>query len=590
MSPPTLYWQEIPAVRLIIPIILGGCLYILLPDSFKTHEILIGILLLLSIGLFYKHFWAFSFFSILTLAGFLHFHSHDQALGPKIQLHSDSTYSVKLVVEEVKWDPGNKRWRGATSAQIDCDGLENVNLYYWLERKDSLTDLRIGDQIFGEFSLREPRKAEIPGAFDFRRYLQFKNIAYTIYIPSFIEYDHYRPSQNGIFHALSEWREKKIGELGKYTDQITQKLLQAILFGDSKSLPDKIRGQFADAGMAHILAVSGMHVGIVVLIIHFIFNNLYKRARGKSWLQLICIVLSVWMYVAICEFAPSATRAAIMVSIFYLGKSFKIPAVGFNTLGLSAFLLFMWNPFVILDLGAQLSFGAMLGILLTLPFWEYLLLRWTPLPRQAVTLIALSFAAQIGVAPFLLYHFGSIPLLFWLFSIPAAYLAFFLFIGGWSIVLFSEILPFAANSIGFILSKGLYFWMGGMDYISSIGLPKYTCSYFPFSYFLFTIAIIGVSIKALYSETKRNLFRHIRFIPIILTLFILFQIYFVHSDITENFAYQNQEFTLIKSGQTAFVIGDANLDDFDENLEGLDIIKQAYPIQKLEYVQIEKRE
>ncbi|NBB88748.1 MAG: DUF4131 domain-containing protein [Bacteroidetes bacterium] len=588
MSPPTVYWQEIPAIRLIIPIVLGGCSYILLPDFLVTHEMAIGIFLLLLLGLFYKKAWVFSFFSILTLAGYWHFHTHDQAFNSKIQLHPDSTYALSLTINEVKWDPDNERWRGTASAQIDFNELKQVNLYYWIERKESLQNLTVGDQIVGEFTLRKPQKAEIPGAFDFRRYLQFKNIPFTVYIPNFIEYNHYRPSHNGIFHALSQWREKKISQLEGYTDQITQKLLQAILFGDSGSLPDNIRGQFADAGMAHILAVSGMHVGIVVLIIHFIFNNLYKRARGKSWIQFAFIVISVWMYVAICEFAPSATRAAIMVSIFYLGKSCKIPAVGFNTLGLSAFLLFMWNPFFILDLGAQLSFAAMLGILLTLPFWEYLLLRWTPLPRHAVTLIALSFAAQIGVAPFLLYHFGSIPLLFWLFSIPAAYLAIFLFIGGWSVVLFSEILPFAASSIGFILSKGLHYWLGGMDYISGFGLPKYTCSYFPFSYFLFTIAIIGLSIKALYSETKRNLFRYLRFIPIFLTLFILFHTYIVNMETTRIFTYENREVTLIKSGQTAYLIGKSDWNDFNKNSEALQTIKKAYPIENLEYVKLTK--
>lgn len=585
MMTPNLHWQEIPAVRLVLPLLAGGFLYILVPEAHISTKLYFGLILLLGIGLWLKNLWALSFYSLLILCGYLHFHHHDQAMAPENLLKTDTAYLQCITVKDVKWDPKKERWRGIAQTTILEASPKKANIYYWLERRDSSQNLTPGDQIFGQFSLRTPKPPDIPGAFDFSRYLRHKNIAYTQYIPAYIEYDIRSPEKSGFLASLSSWRNAKMKEIGLHTDKLTQSLLQAILFGNSSALPKDVRAQFANAGMAHILAVSGMHVGILVFIIQFLIKRTYHRSKGKDLIQFALILCSVWLYVAICEFAPSATRAAVMVSIYYLGKACKVPATGVNTLGISAFALFMWNPFMLLDLGAQLSFGAMLGILFTLSFWQQILLRWTPLPRSWVTLIALSFAAQVGVAPFLLYHFGHVPLLFWLFSIPAGYLAIFLFVGGWSLVFLTDLLPIAAPFIGHILDLGLNIWTFFMDRISARGLPQMNWSFFPLSYLLLTIALIVLFIRTLYSQTKRQLLNNLSIIPILLSSFILLQYFHrVNTEIVP-FEDNDQSYTLIKSNEKAYILGNSNWRENDPRKEDFNQIYSAFPIDHWEYVQ-----
>ena len=586
MRPSSLYWQEIPAVRLVLPLLAGGYLYIALSErSFPLELVVLGILLG-TFGAFFKKAWPFFFFLILLLAGYFHFHQHDQALARNNQFSPDSTYQQLITLETLRWDSLKNRWRGKAESLVYGADQQKITLYYWMERRDSSQILKSGDQILGEFSFRSAREAEIPGAFDFGRYLRHRNISHTLYIPSYDKYVHKNKGNTAWIGSLSSWRNNKMQEIGLFTNTLTQSLLQAILFGNSQALPTEVRAQFADAGMAHILAVSGMHVGILVLIVQFVVSRVYKRAKAKEQIKFICIIGAVWLYVALCEFAPSATRAAIMVSIYYLGKACKLPAVGINTLALSALVIFLWDPFMLLDLGAQLSFAAMLGILFTLSFWEQLLLRFTPLPTSWVSLLALSFAAQVGVGPLLLYHFGHIPLLFWLFSIPAGYLAVFLFAGGWTLVVCTEISSFCATYIGRILDFGLYVWTQLMNQIAQFGLPQFTWRFFPTLYLLLTLTLVVLFIRLYYSSTKRQLFRRMKALPVLLTFFII--LHFYHQTRTEIavFPHKKQNYTLVKSKQKAFILGESKWQPEDPREEVFDQIHEAYPIQEWEYTQV----
>jgi len=583
----TLNWQEIPAVRLVLPLLAGGFLYVLAPDADASLPLYAGLIILSMAGFWIKRIWSLCFYCFLFICGYLHFHHHDQALILDNQVETDTAYLQCMTVKDVKWDPKNQRWRGLAQTFISEHSPRQVNIYYWLERRDSTQNLTAGDQVLGRFSLRTPQNSQIPGAFDFRSYLIHKNIAYTQYIPKYIPYTIHKPENSGVMTSLNSWRTAKMSDIGKHTDTLTHSLLQAILFGDSQALPAEVRAQFADAGMAHILAVSGMHVGILVFVIQFLINHTYRRSKGKDLIQFTLILCFVWLYVSICEFAPSATRAAVMVSVYYLGKACKVPATAINTLAISALALFMWNPFMLLDLGAQLSFGAMFGILFTLPFWNHILLRWTPLPTSWVTLISLSFAAQIGVAPFLLYHFGHVPALFWLFSIPAGYLAIFLFIGGWTLVIFTDLLPAAAPFIGKILNWGLGFWSVIMDTVSAYGLPQLNWSFFPLSYLILTISLIAIFIRALYSQSKRQLIINFQLIPILLSTFII--LHYFHKARTQfvPFEYKNQNYTVLKSGNKAYVFGKSSWEKKDSRKEVFSQLRSAFPINQWEYVKIE---
>src|SRR6056297_2127748 len=264
-------WQEVPAVRLTLPLILGGFIYILIPGIDPKGSFLFLLFLFFSIGFFNRLFWGVSFYLILALCGYMHIQHNDRALGDSITIPTDSIYLQNVTVVNTIWDPIHERWRGKAKTKIQELEGRGLNVYYWMEQKDSSQQLKEGDHIIGKFALQKARKAKMPGAFDFREYLNSKNIGFTIYIPAYLDYSIYTPSRSGSLMTISSWRRTKIDDIGFYTDSLAHSLLKAVLFGDSKSLPDKVRKQFADAGMAHILAVSGMHVGILILIIQIMY-------------------------------------------------------------------------------------------------------------------------------------------------------------------------------------------------------------------------------------------------------------------------------------------------------------------------------
>jgi competence protein ComEC len=554
-----LSWQEIPAIRLVLPLILGGTLYLLFPGYTLPKILLLIFLIILITAQKWGKVWALTFYALTACWGYLHFQHNDQAYATKHDKFLDSTFIQKIVINSCKWDEDRNRWRGEGESYIPELEGKSINIYFWIERSDSTQLLKAGDSIIGKFDLKQPRRNEIPGAFNFRKYLQGRNIAYTTYIPDYTSYEIKRSRSSSPFSGLKQWKRKKMKDMANYTDSLTLSLLKAILFGDNQSLAPAVREQFANAGIAHVLAVSGMHVGILVLIIQFMIKRLGRRLKWKATLDLLLTLPAVWLYITLCDFAPSATRAAIMVSIYYLGKAFKSKATGLNTLGLSFLILFLWDPFIILDLGAQLSFAAMAGILLTLSFWESLLLRWTPIPKIMVSLIALSFAAQLGVAPFLLYYFGQLPLLFWLFSIPAGYLAIFLFVGGWLLLLFMEVSSLAASYFGEILNTGLAFWTFIMDFFSKEGLPTLKWTYYPVSYLICSVFIITAFIRCIYSHTKRRLFFNLHLITLAFGFLIFYHNWEVNKTDVQKIHLKNQQYTVLKTGSQAYILTDSKI-------------------------------
>lgn len=580
-------WQEVPTLRFVLPLLFGGAIYLWFPHGTISPYFLLACGLSLLLSHRYRSLWPYLFYPMIGVLGYSCFQLADQVYNGSIQIEEDVAYRQQLVVEEVQWDAKKKRWRGMGQTLIADSIRKKVKVYYWIERREGSQELSSGDTLTGSFSLRPPLPPKIPGDFDFGSYLRKKNIAYTIYIPSFVDYTHDKGTTNSLSQGLNEWRAEKIESLNSYTDSITQSLLRAILFGDTRDLDPELRRQFADAGMAHILAVSGMHVGLLVWISQFLILRFFPRRKWREAVQLIIILLLVWLYVALCQFAASATRAALMVSIYFIGRYCKCPATGLNTLGLSALILFLWNPFVLLDLGAQLSFAAMIGIILTQKFWQDLFLRISFLPESLTTLMALSFAAQMGVGPLLLYHFGSFPLLFWLFSVPAAYLAVFLFIGGWSLVFTGSISSWMAGIIGSVISWGNQSWMNIMEILGSEGLPTMNWEYFPLSFLFFLFLLVGMGVRLLYISNKTAFFRQLHLITIAATAFILLTQYEkTKTEVRQLNLPEDKVCTLIKVGPQLTVIDHVGRDKKGEELKNWNVLKQAYPVDTVHHINV----
>lgn len=180
-------------------------------------------------------------------------------------------------------------------------------------------------------------------------------------------------------------------------------LLEAMLLGIRTNMDSSMRDLFRQAGAAHVLALSGLHLGILSGV--FIFW--LQRVLTSGWRYLVGIVgiIMMWSYALLTGFPVSLCRAALMMSLLLVGQMRLVGNNTWHTLGFAAFLLLMLNPNTLFDIGFQMSFAAVTGILL---FYEPLTQIWMPSNtalRWLLNISIVSLSAQLGVFPISLYWF-----------------------------------------------------------------------------------------------------------------------------------------------------------------------------------------
>ena len=183
--------------------------------------------------------------------------------------------------------------------------------------------------------------------------------------------------------------------------------------GYKADLSNDVKEAFRASGSSHVLAVSGLHVGIVYFIILFIFSFLGKRGRWFIIKQML-VLLSLWSYVYITGFPVSVIRAAFMLSIICIGNIFHRKGFTYNTLASAAFFILIINPFYFFDVGFQLSFSCVFSILFFQPKISKLFSPKFKPTRYVWNLFTLSIAAQLGAFPIALYYFGTFPTYFFI--------------------------------------------------------------------------------------------------------------------------------------------------------------------------------
>ncbi|HLP34876.1 MAG TPA: ComEC/Rec2 family competence protein [Amoebophilaceae bacterium] len=225
-------------------------------------------------------------------------------------------------------------------------------------------------------------------------------------------------------------------------DRSSVALVQAILFGDKDALPVGLRKAYADTGTVHVLAVSGLHVGMLYALLRFVLKRLFRlfqpnamRLRkeegiGRSYGPVLSILsewvilVLLWGYTWLCQWAPPVLRATTMIGLARLGQMVHRPVDPYHTLSLAAFVALVWKPLWLFHCGFQLSYMATIGMLYVYP----MLYRSISIQRRWLQKLwgttALSSAAQISTLPLLLYYFKQFPSYFivanWL-VVPAVF-------------------------------------------------------------------------------------------------------------------------------------------------------------------------
>ncbi|PZD77768.1 ComEC/Rec2 family competence protein [Mesonia sp. K7] len=270
--------------------------------------------------------------------------------------------------------------------------------------------LKIGDQIYIKSAISKITKPKIPHQFDYGEHLHKKHVyGQIIFEENEIIIKESVKNLNTISADIRDQIETKLQENGFEPSEIN--FINAIVLGQKKELSKDVYNSFVDAGVIHILAVSGLHVGLILLILNFIFKPL-RRNKFSNILVTFSIIAMLWFYAFLVGFSPSINRAVLMFSFLSLATIFKRKTHTLNLLALSAILLIVINPCVIYSIGFQLSYAAVFSIVTLHPVVYQKLKSKNKAFNYFTNIFCVTLTAQIGVLPISLYYFHQFPALF----------------------------------------------------------------------------------------------------------------------------------------------------------------------------------
>lgn len=298
-----------------------------------------------------------------------------------------------------------------------------------------------------------------PGQFNYKNYLEKKHIYHRLFV-----------SRNELL-KLKSTQQTLLGIANNIREQINQKLktysfkpdelaiISALLLGQRQNISEDVYTSYANAGAIHILAISGLHIGIILIILNFVFKPL-ERFRYGLFIKTIILLIILWSFAIIAGLSASVTRAVTMFSIVTIGMHLKRPTNIYNTLAISIFIILLFKPLFIFDVGFQLSYMAVFAIVIIDP---YLYKLWTPkywITKVYWHTLTISISAQLGILPIGLYYFHQFPALFFLTNL--------LIIPFLGIILGFGILVILLAELNSLPPLFVYLFGGSMDIMNSI--------------------------------------------------------------------------------------------------------------------------
>lgn len=365
---------------------------------------------------------------------------------------------------------------------VKVNTVEFENKWHYTEGRtivyvtqDPTLKLNVGNKIYinSKFShITEPKN---PNEFNYKAFLESKNVFHTVFAESenitVISNNHFNLSQIGIYiksQLVSILRDSGLS-------QEAFSICSALLVGYDDEIDAEVMHSFSHSGTLHILSVSGMHTGVLYAVLIFLFTLIDKYDKYKKT-KFIFVMMGLWLFVLVTGLSPSILRAALMLSLVLVGKTFYKQGNSYNTLLLSAFLLLLYNPYLIKDVGFLLSYCAVFGIMYLYPILQKLYVFENKILQTTWSGVLMSVSATVFTLPISLYFFHQFPIWF-VFSnmiiIPISFLimgAAALFLVFYKVVFINSVLVYIINT-----STSIMMWLaqltdnpkyGFIDFIS----------------------------------------------------------------------------------------------------------------------------
>ncbi|WP_299778026.1 ComEC/Rec2 family competence protein [uncultured Formosa sp.] len=304
-----------------------------------------------------------------------------------------------------------------------------------------------------------------PNQFNYKQYLERQYIynQITTNRNRLLRHQDSDTSLLGVAHALNTNIHNKLEAYPFGTDELA--ILNALLLGQREDISETLYTNYTKAGVIHILAVSGLHVGILLLILNYILSP-FERIKHGRIIKTICIIILMWCFAILTGLSPSVSRATLMFTLISISLNSNRPSNIYNTVAISIFILLLWKPMLLFDVGFQLSYAAVLSIVTFQPKLNTLWVPKNKLSKIFWNTLTVTTAAQIGVLPLSIYYFHQFPGLFFLSNlIIVPVLGYILGLGILIIVLASvQLLP---NILVHLFNETISFMNGFIGWIAS---------------------------------------------------------------------------------------------------------------------------
>ncbi len=464
------------------------------------------------------------------------------------------------IIQSLKPDKFNLKYFAEINAvnREDTKGKILLNI-----SKDSLSKTFSSDEILLVYSsISEIQKPLNPHQFDYSKYMESLGVYGQLRI-SEKDILKKKTGKSTLLGTAQNFRTHIVEKLNKTKLKTDERaIIQALVLGEKRDIDKNLYNEYAAAGAVHILAVSGLHVGILYVILAFLISPL-KRINYGIYLHSILIVLLLWGFAMLSGLSPSVSRAVTMFSFFAIAKIFNRETNTLNTLFLSFLMLLIINPMWLFQVGFQLSYLAVFFIVWLQPIFYKVGYSKYRFVRKLWSIVAVTLSAQIGVLPLSLYYFHQFPGLFLLTNIVVLPFLTILMCGGILIVVLASL-----NRLPDWLAENFNYMIEGLNgFVHWIAIHEnFIFKDIHFS----TLKVLGayVLIIALALFLRKTSYKRFVSFSVSLVIFIAIYIYDeIGTSTNQLIVFQKSKTTLIgyKNGKNFSVFTNDSIENISEN-------------------------
>jgi competence protein ComEC len=372
--------------------------------------------------------------------------------------NSESNYQVSVIEEPII---------NSKTVKLTCNVAYVINnnikttasgkIFIYLP-KDSVSEkITYGNVLLFNGALQVVNNYGHPGEFNYKGFLARKNIYHMAYLTNANYIITPEKNGNAAFNFLIQSRQYVLAALRQHfsINGTVLGVAEAMVLGYNQDINKELYQAYADTGVVHVIAISGMHLGLIFVSLTWLFARM-PWVKHRPAIAMVLVLVFIWFFVLLTGASPSILRAGIMYSCVVLANLLQAEKFSYNILLLAAFVMLLFNPLLLFDMSFQLSYAALLSIML----FQYKIGNIFWVKNKSVklvwSLISTTLAAQILVTPIILYYFHQFPLVFLLANLVAIPISNFALIGLFLLLIFNSV-PYLSTAIAFVLNVMLGF-------------------------------------------------------------------------------------------------------------------------------------